>query len=177
MGSIVPWRGVKVVMSGSVNAVVSTQLGEFWNGSAWASLAITDGTASGGATFAQSGDITWTVPTTWVADNLPNTLVQGFRQFTPPLPPSQWRAYNGVAQFKLFWARFTVSAALTAATAANTMFAYNRSTAYAEMLENSLEAFRVQKSIGGIACAELLTDAGTANGIVNVYTDSPTAQF
>lgn len=177
LGSVVPWRGIKVVMSGSVNAVASVMLGEFWNGTAWATLSVTDGTAAAGATFGQSGDVTWTVPTTWVADNLPNTLTQGLKQFTPPLPPSQYRAYSEAAPFKLFWARFTVSAALTAATAANSMFSYNRSTAYAEMLENSLEAFRVQKSLGGVACAELLTDAGTANAVVNVYTDSPTAQF
>jgi hypothetical protein len=53
----------------------------------------------------------------------------------------------------------------------------NRSTAYAEYLENSLFASRVQSVPGGIAAVELLTDAGTASAIINCYTDSPTGVF
>lgn len=176
LSAAVPFRGIKVVMSASVNAVASVLTAEYWNGSAWVTLAPTDGTASGGATFAQSGDITWTVPAAWSAGFLTDMLIQGFKP-QPTIMPSQRRAFMGAAAFSLYHVRFSVSAALTASTAANTFFTYNRSTTYAEMLENSLEAFRVQKSLGGVACAELLTDAGTANAIVNVYTDNALGQF
>ncbi len=69
-----------------------------------------------------------------------------------------------------------VSAALDSTTVANTIFAMNRSTAYAEQLENSLFQMRVFKGPGGVAALEMLTDAGTAKAIVNCYTD-PTENF
>ena len=54
-----PFNVVSVVVSKpNGNAAVLT--GKKWTGTAWASLSITDGTASGGATLAQSGDISWT---------------------------------------------------------------------------------------------------------------------
>jgi hypothetical protein len=168
-----------------VNAVVSTMTAEFWNGTAWTAFTgFADGTSAGGATFAQSGDISWTVPTTWVATNLDLTMVQGLQNPGVPtvlqpvgLAPSQRRQWQENAAFPVFWSRLTVSAALTANTAMNSFFALNRSTLYAQMLESSLEAFRVQKSLGGVSAIEALTDAGTANLIVNAYMDSPLGQF
>jgi hypothetical protein len=178
IGAHVPFRGFIVDVSASVNAVVSTLTAQYWTGTAWTSLSPSDGTASGGATLAQDGNITWTMPAAglWNADYLDNAVALGL--LAPPIPsPSVRSAYSIYAVRPLYWTRLTVSAALTAGTKISAMFALNRSTAYAEMLENSLEAFRVQKMIGGIAAVELLTDAGTANAVVNVYTDSPIAQF
>lgn len=57
--------GVYVDMTASVNANAAVIDAEYWNGSAWTDLTETDGTASGGAMFAQDGAITWTVPTDW----------------------------------------------------------------------------------------------------------------
>ncbi len=70
-----------------------------------------------------------------------------------------------------------MSAALSATVVANTMFSLNRSTAYAEMLENSLTQFRTTDRSESTACVEALTDAGTANMIVNCYTDNPLGVF
>lgn len=173
IGSHVPFRGLAVVMSGSVNAVVSTLTVEFWNGSAWTAVAgKSDGTAAGGATLAQNGNITFTVPTTWSADYFANVVQTPFAA-----QPAQRGAAFPHSVRKNYWLRLTVSAALTASTTIAQAFALNRSTAYAEMLENSLMQFRVQKVPGGIAALELLTDAGSGNAIVNCYTDNPLGVF
>jgi hypothetical protein len=58
--------GFKVTMvSGKVNAAAATITVSYWSGSAWTGVAgFSDGTATGGATLAKSGDITWTEATT-----------------------------------------------------------------------------------------------------------------
>ncbi len=173
-GSHVPFRGLAVDMSAAVNVNASTLAAHYWNGTAWVTLAPTDGTASAGATFAQDGNITWTVPTAWAADFLSNTKILKPANYNVPVTQRQTLLpYNDVARY---WARLTVSAALDSTTTATTIFALNRSTAYAEQLENSLLQMRVMKEPGGVACLELLTDAGTAKAIVNCYTD-PTLNF
>ena len=57
IGSHQPFRGLAVDVD-AANANAATLLAEYWNGSAWATLSASDGTASGGATFAQDGLIT-----------------------------------------------------------------------------------------------------------------------
>lgn len=51
----------------SVNGNASVLTVNYWNGAAWTDITDTDNTASGGASFAQDGTITWTAPTDWVA--------------------------------------------------------------------------------------------------------------
>jgi len=167
IGSHLPFRGVAVKMSASVNANASVLAVKYWNG-AWTSVSgFTDGTASGGATFAQdapiSAPIFWTVPTDWTAVQL---------NATPgPLPQVFY------SDKKLYWTRWSVSAQLSATVAANSFFSLNRSTAYAEAPQDSLLQFRTFKGPGGIANVEAKTDAGTGNLIVNCYTDNPVGAF
>ena len=60
IGTSIPIRGVRVTMSASVNAVASVMTASFWNGTVWAATAFfSDGTANGGATLAQTGNIVW----------------------------------------------------------------------------------------------------------------------
>jgi hypothetical protein len=49
-----------------------TYVWEFWNGSAWTTLAVTDGTVG----FTQNGIVTWTIPGAWAT-----TAVNGTTQF------------------------------------------------------------------------------------------------
>lgn len=187
IGAYVPFRGIAVVMSGSVNAVVSSLTVQYWNGAWTAVSGLTDGTASGGATFAQAGNITWTVPSDWTAvyantlKGLPFSQVKGAQAFNI-------NAVGGVTDptatqsmsVPLYWTRLTVSAALTASTAANTMFALNRSTAYAELVAGALVQARIPvkgAEILGPSCVEAQMNAGTGNLIVNCYTDDPKAIF
>ena len=79
------------------NAVASTLTAEYWNGHAWTSVAITDGTISVATkTLSGSGDITLTTPHDWQRgrSSTETTLDSG-----------------------IFWLRFSVSANLTATTA------------------------------------------------------------
>lgn len=179
VGSFTPFRGMAVTMSASVNAAASTLLAEYWNGSAWVSLNATDGTANGGATFAQTGNITWTVPTAWATTLLPSVKNPVVSPVTA-LNAEQYIQGSKSVMLPLYWTRLTVSATLTAGTTANTIFSLNRSTAYAEMVADSLLQFRTPVKgvdLNAIGCIEALTDAGTANLIVNCYTDSVFDQF
>lgn len=176
VGAHIPFRGVKVVMSASVNAVVSTLTAEYWNGTTWVSLAPTDGTAAGGATMAQSGNVTWTVPasTAWLAARLSDGIPVLNASSLPPATVNGLIPYNNL---KYFWTRLSVSAALSANTKISQAFSLNRATTYAEALENSALQFRTLKAPGGLGAIEALTDAGTAKMIVDCFTDNPMDQF
>ena len=89
VGCEAQFGGLRVDMTASVNANASVMDAEYWNGTTWADLTETDGTASGGKMFAQSGAITWTMPTDWALTSV-----------------------NGSPQ--LYWMRIKVSAALSA---------------------------------------------------------------
>lgn len=54
----------------SVNGLVATVGVEYWNGTAWTVLSLTDTTGG----FIQSGQISWTAPTDWVANDLTTIL-------------------------------------------------------------------------------------------------------
>ena len=179
LGAGVPFAGVAVDMSAAVNSNVSTLTVEYWNGTAWVSLAATDNTASGGATFAQDGLVTWTMPAAgaWVKSRFSDGL-----QYPPPatLPNASLDNYCGSDQLNAvpqYWTRWTVSAALDSSTVPNTMIALNQSTAYMEILPNNVLEFRPVKDHGGVSALQCKTDAGTASLIITCYTDNPDGAF
>jgi hypothetical protein len=155
VGAYAPFRGV-VVDVDSTNSTASVLTVNYWNG-AWTSISATDGTASGGATFAVDGNVTWTVPSDWVAASLAT--------INSPAPGAgvQYRADG-----RMYWTRWQVSVALDASTTLNSMLAMNRSTTYAELPSGVAWQQRMDKAPGGIGCIEALTDAGTANLVVLV---------
>jgi hypothetical protein len=74
------FNGLKLTLANGANQVNSVTLSAaYWNGSTWAAVTITDGTAVSGKTLNQSGTITWTTPTDW-KDLTPivGAMVQGF---------------------------------------------------------------------------------------------------
>lgn len=96
IGAAYQFEGLLALLKDSFNAVASTLTVKYSAGSGtggWKALTVTDGTSSGNATFAQSGRITWTIPSDWQA--------------------IRW---NGTAD-EYFWIELSVSAALTAGTA------------------------------------------------------------
>lgn len=155
VGAYVPFRGVRVII-GNTNGNASTLTVNFWNGSAWTDITATDGSASAGASFGQTGNVTWTVPTTWVRKTL--------GEIASPVPA----AGIAMSNESLYWTRWQQSAALDATVSATSLLAMNRSTAYAEIPSGFSEEFRVRRGVGGVGCVEAVTDAGTANLIVNV---------
>ncbi|MDE2096674.1 MAG: hypothetical protein KGL39_05450 [Patescibacteria group bacterium] len=156
VGSFLPFRGVGVTIT-NANAVASTLAVKYWNG-AWTAVAgLTDGTASAGATMAVSGNVTFTVPTDWTRvdlDGMGVTVGGTIKQ-------------RGA---QLYWLQLSVSAQLTNPTKASAILALNRSTKYGEFLSGQVIEEAVTKDLvpHGVACIEALTDAGTANLIVNV---------
>jgi hypothetical protein len=158
VGSHLQIRGVDIDMDGSnVNDTASILTVRYWDGGALADISDTDTTISSGKSLAQDGTVSWTVPSGWEASTLKEMGVD-----PRGIPP----AYR---DNKLFWTRWEWSAATDAGTAADHMLAMNRSTAYAGWSSAlGLEEKISHGKIGGIGCIEAITDAGTANLMVNV---------
>ena len=154
IGSHLPILGVAVDVD-AANGTASVLAGEYWDGNSWEALTVTDGSASGGATFAQDGNITWTLPTDWAAAKLKDAVAT----CTDAVPN---------ARVDLFWARLSVSAALDSSTTLNSLLPINRSTAYAELPAGRDLKALVSRSVGGLASIQAKTDAGTAVLIANV---------
>jgi hypothetical protein len=92
IGSTRPFRGLSVRLSDAVSAVTSTLTVSLWTDS-WETVGVTDGTAKvAGKTFSGGGAVTWRVPDGWVVRSVNNSV-------------------------PLYWAKLTVSATPTAATA------------------------------------------------------------
>lgn len=58
-----PFAGVRIDVTANVNTTVTTLAAHYWDGAAWQAVGnLVDGTAAGGAPFAQDGAITWDTP-------------------------------------------------------------------------------------------------------------------
>lgn len=88
VGHSVKFNQMTVDVGATPNAIASTLTCQYFNGSAWTALTITDGTAAAGATLAVDGSVTWTIPYAWALTSINNA--------------------SG------YWLRFKVSADLTA---------------------------------------------------------------
>ena len=155
MGSDIPFAGVKVII-GAANATASNLTVEYWTGSDWRDISDTDATDTG-ASFAVSGDVTWTIPSAWVRTGLQATAVTDATVVSHP---------KGNSNF--YWVRFSWNAAHDSNTEVDEFLAINRSTAYAELAEGQTFDMKIPNT--SIIGVQALTDAGTANVIINVAT-------
>ena len=160
VGSHVPFRGVLVDV-GTVNAVPGTLTVDYWDGSsAWVDTSATDNTDTG-APFAQDGTVVGTVPAGWTRSSLRTNgaVTAGAAVFD---------AFVSRAPYinNLYWTRWTTSAAHTDPSTILQLRSLNRSTAYLELLSG--QTYEQKLVNDAIAAVEALTDAGTANLIVNV---------
>lgn len=153
VGSWTPFSGLEVDVD-AANGTASVLTVTYWDGSAWTDTSATDGTASGGATFAVDGNITWTVPSAWVTASLQEAV-------TTALP------HTGILTQPMYWVRLAVSAALDSSTTLNSMIAINRDTTYAEIPAGMWWEESITVGPGGYYSITALTDAGTANLVVN----------
>lgn len=158
VGSHLPFRGCRVDV-GNTNSNASVLTVKYWDGNSWEDISDTDGTTSGGATFAQDGLVTWTIPADWAI----TTLIASADSALPPIGV-------GVNTPDLYWTRWEVSAALDASVTVLELHALCRSTAYAELLAGQTLELTVSRGVGGVGAIEALTDAGTGNLIVNAGT-------
>jgi hypothetical protein len=160
VGSAVPFRGVNIDVDGA-NSTGSTVLtASYWNGAAWTDTSDTDGTISGGISLAQDGSVTWTVPATWVSAS----LAKIFASTSSPIAAAfKWRDTS------MYWTRWEWSQDMDAAVTLDHMLGINESTAYAEVPTGVATEARINHGFGttGVGGVEALTDAGTANLLVN----------
>lgn len=152
VGSAVPFRGVAVTI-GDPNSTAKVLTVKYPVAKTWTDISDSDGTETGGTTtLAQDGSVTWTVPNPWT-----RTSLVGIGDTTIK---ESWSIAN------LYWTRWEVNGALDASCDIRTMIGLNKSTAYPELIEGKSLEFAVDTDY--TAAVEALTDAGTANIIINV---------
>lgn len=156
IGCHVPFGGIQIDVDGANSNVVELDP-NYFNGTQTSGLTETDGTASGGATLAQDGALTWTIPTDWTAVSLNAWGEVG-------------RLKNlGIAETPLYWVVIYTGGELDAAVTLNSITAINRSTDYAELIADTPVELGVHVGPGGVSSLTAVTDAGTANLIVNCF--------
>ena len=157
VGADYPFSGVAIDVDGA-NGNASVLTVNYWNGSAWTDSSDTDGTASGGATLAVDGSVTWTIPTAWVKASLydiQNELDSGLGDTMPNV---------GILQRELFWTQWVVSAALDSAVTLDSMLAIRAAADYFELQEGqAFEQALKGAQPGGFASFDALMNAGTGN--------------
>lgn len=175
IGAPAEFRCIQVGTPGTANATASVMTAEYWNGTAWTALTITDGTTSGGATFAVAGNITFTVPTDWTPARLVD--IASHQAAAAPIDNNAFEGSQDVTsvismmKFTFLWIRLKVSVAIDAGTTVPSMVAMARSTAYSEMLlteEVAISDPNFNSLPTGIGAVEALVDQGTASLIVEM---------
>jgi hypothetical protein len=154
VGAAIPFSGVAITM-GDKNDDATVITVKYPLGEVWTDISDTDGTDVGGDSMKQDGSVTWTVPTAWQQISL-----KAMGDTLPAGTPNLYR--------EMYWTRWEWSAALDASIDVRTMLAINRATTYAELLEG--QTLEVRMSDRELASVQALTNAGTANLLVNVGT-------
>lgn len=165
VGAALPFRGVFADVS-AANGTANTAAATYYSatGPTMATLSITDGTANGGASVAQDGGITWTVPTDWI----PGTLrsIVGAAVGVP---------YSGES---LYWVKLQWNAAHDSATTLNQLLSMNRSTNYALLAPGRPgQWLALPTGSGRYGCIEAKVDGGTGFLLVNVATGGGGSKF
>lgn len=156
VGSYVPFGGVTIDVdaANSTASVLTVKYRKSDN--TWATISATDGTDSAGASLGVDGSVTWTVPTDWISCRLRET--------------GDTKLQIGLATSDMFWTRWEWSGGLDSSTTQNSWIAINRDTTYAEIPDGMGWEEAVTVGPGGIYSITALTDAGTANLIINCAT-------
>ena len=155
IGSAIPFRGVSVDIDTANASNSATVTVYYWAGS-WVDVSATDATRTSHAFDTDNKTVTWTVPSAWQSAS----LVKIDRSVNSAL---HWRDVS------MYWTKWTWSAAIDAGTTLDHMLGINESTAYAEVSTGVATEGRVNHGFGttGVGGVEALTDAGTANLLVN----------
>lgn len=156
VGAAIPFSGVQIDIDAANGTASVITVKYRKSDDTWADITDTDGTDSGGASMAVDGNVTWTVPTDWISGKLV--------QF------GDTKLNIGLGAQELFWTRWEWSAALDSSTTLDSMIAINRDTTYAELPAGVGWQEAITVGPGGIYSITALTDAGTANLILNVAT-------
>lgn len=155
VGAETPFRGVAVDIGTGPQGTSNTITVNYWaENSSWTDISATDSTDTG-ASFAVDATITWTVPTDWRLASL-NVIGDTLPASAPAL---------GTA---MYWTRWQWNNAFDSDTDIRQMLALNRSTNFAEIIEGQTVEISLQDR--RVGCVQAITNAGTANLVVNVGT-------
>jgi len=174
IGSHIPFAGVHIDVD-AANSNASDLDVNYWNGSAWTAISETDNTDTGAA-LAIDGTVTWTVPAAWRAERLiraavlTNPVITGVE--TVPTQMTTIDVFNE----RLYWTRWAYSAALDATTTLDHVLAIPRYMT-SELPVGVADEQAVTVGPGGISGIAAVTDAGTANLIVNAITRGADGKF
>lgn len=113
--------GLRVVMKSANASSANLTAAYRQNDNSWHSLSITDGSASGGATLAQTGSITWTAPTDWKAISLNSAATNANGVPSASSPPG-----NDPSGAMGFWLRLSWSGALDSDTEIQDIWSLSR---------------------------------------------------
>ena len=154
VGSAIPFRGVNIDVD-TTNSTGSTALTVYYWAGSWVDISDSDGTSSS-VSLDQDGSVTWTVPSAWQS----TSLVKIDRSVNSSL---HWRDVS------MYWTKWNWSHAMDSTVTLDHMLGINESTAYAEVSTGIATEGRVNHGFGsnGVGGVEALTDAGTANLLVN----------
>jgi hypothetical protein len=153
VGSHETFRGVAVDIGSNAQTNATVLTVRYPDGvGTWKDISDTDGTIQpAGDSMGKDGDVTWTVPTDWYRASL---VSHGDTTVREP-----WSMAN------LYWTRWEWSAVTDANWDIRQLRALSKSTAYAELLEG--QPIDCAVDTRNVANVEALTDAGTANVVVN----------
>ena len=156
VGSHIPFRGVDLDIDGTNSTGSRTLTVAYWNGGSWISYTLTY-SVSWTTAFDADTTISWTPTTNWASAT--------FASIYPNLKQTTY--YSNIP---LYWTRWSVNGALDSSVTIVAMLAANRSTTYGELVLGQTLEQKIVWGFGGLGCIEALTNAGTANLIVNVAT-------
>ena len=159
VGAKIPFGGVAVNVT-AVNGTSSVLTVKYWTGSAWADISDTDGTISSGKTFAQDGNVTWTMPKQdeeWKRISLKSagdTSINTFQYATE----------------ELYWTRWETSHAFDSEVEVTGMHALSRNTYFSEIFFDDTKKIAVNSSdLTGNTSFEFKTNTGAGNMIINAH--------
>lgn len=155
IGSHTPFGGAYFDMDGT-NSTGSTVLSVYYpnHGKVWTTTGATVTGVTSSVAFDQDGLVYWTPSSSWGAFKLTD------------LYPNTPEAYY--TRVPMFWTQWRCTQVLDSSTTVDSITAYNRSTNYSEWLEGQHFEEKIDYGFGGYGCIQALTNAGTANLIVNL---------
>ncbi len=155
VGSHLPFGGLHVDVANANGTSSTLAVDYIATGNVLTTLSITDNTDTG-ASFAQDGTITWTVPVDW----MPMLFQSAFN-----VPPSTVLSKSNHYQQPLYWVRLSWNNANDSATSISQLRAIGRG-AHSELVSGQAFESSVRWGTNGISGVEALTDAGTANLVI-----------
>ena len=161
VGAKIPFGGVAVNVTAANGTSSVLQVKYYDVGDAdWKDIEDTDGTLSSGKTFAQDGNVTWTMPKQdeeWKRISLKSAGDTSINTFP-------------YATEELYWTRWETSAAFDSEVEVTGMHALSRNTYFSEIFFDDTKKIAVNSSdLTGNTSFEFKTNTGAGNMIINAH--------